>query len=142
MRVNPTAIVTITDGTDQRNVLFSPDETLATENLDGFREQRSGREVIAASGTFTVPLSDLNNPAGLFLRVEGGDVNVNLDGLGNIPLRRGAASSGAAAAPTPDNPGTAARLLLEAHLTSAVVTVLSADVVLFWAAWGDVDPSS
>ena len=140
MRVIPSAHVTITDGTDQRDVLFQPDAALAEVNLDGFREQVSGRENLAALDTFTLPIGDLTNPAGLFLRFTG-DFAVNINGLGDINIRRGAAKVGSAAVPLPDTPGNAARLLMEAQVTTVVVTAVGAGV-LIWAAWGDVDPTT
>lgn len=130
MRVVSKANVVITDGTDNRDTLFGPDDEIAVSTLDGFLESAHGREDLANAAVFTVPLSELSTPYGFFIRSTG-NFNLIINGHtgGAFQIRKGIAG------PLVTNVATYARILMEMQVTSLQLTMQEAGQVL-WAAWG------
>lgn len=130
MRVRLLAGVQITDGDDNKDNIFSLDDDLAVELLDGFLEAIGGREdLLLADGAFTIPLSSMASVKGFFLRATG-DFNLAINGGAAINVRKGYASADTAA-----TKGDYARVLAEMEVTSLQVTPV-ADCKLTWAVWG------
>lgn len=114
MRIKHAIAPVISDDENGKEVLFGLDDELAGITLDGFTEESSGKAEVTIDEAFTLPFGAVDSPAkGLFLVVEG-DADVNLNGLGDIQVRRGKTTSSANAA--------TAKLFIEGNFTSVVVT--------------------
>lgn len=130
MRVKTKANVTVTVDSAGKDKLFALDDTLAEVNLDGFKETSHGQVVLAASGTFTVPMGGISDCRGIFLKGTK-DFGVSLNGLADLSVRRGIVG------PTSGTKAASAKVLLEALLTSVAVTNGADECTLIYVAWGD-----
>ena len=131
MRVKTKANVTITNGTNNEDTLFGPDDTAAESVLDGFQESADGKATLAAAAVLSPDFSHVDDPKGVFVRSTG-DFDLVINGVGPLPVRRGVASV------TTGNSvkATYARLLLEADVTSIQITAVE-DSDILWAVWGN-----
>jgi hypothetical protein len=130
MRARVKANVVIQNGSTNKDVLFGPDDVAAEAVLDGFTEAVSGTVKLTANTAFTIPFGAIAQVRGLYLRVDGGDASLVLNGAAALSLMRGATGTGGTQA-------TSARMLLEALLSSAVLTAGIAPITLTHCAWGD-----
>ena len=118
--------VRIAEDTDMNNLLFAPKDDLAEVTIDGYEKSVSGVLKVDANTTEALSLGDVDTPKGLYLRVDN-DCLVNINGLGNIQLRRSSVAT-----------GVVAKLAIEADITSVSITApTTSDVRGVWAIWGD-----
>ena len=129
MRVKHKANVSISLDTAGRDKLFALDDTLAEVTLDGCQEANAGTVAVAALGTLTVPFGGISVGRGFFLRSTG-DFTLSVNGAAGLPVKRGPTGAAGAVAAS-------ARVLMEAQVSSLVVTAGSAALVLTYAVWGD-----
>jgi len=130
MRVVTKANVTITDGSENKDCLFGPNDGTAESSLDGLQESTSSREKLTASDVFVIPFAQVDSPKGFFIRSTG-DFNLVINGHtgAQFQIRRGITATGGAKAAY-------VRCLMEMDLTSLQVTAVE-DCELLWAVWGN-----
>jgi len=127
MRVQHTVNVQIAEDADMKNLLYGPNVSLSQVVIDAYQDQASGTFTVAGGTTESLNKGDVTSPRGVFLRVDN-DCQVNINGLGNIQLRRGTAAT-----------GFTAKLFLEGEISSVAITApVGADVHGTWCFWGDV----
>ena len=127
MRIRHKANVRITDDAAGKDVLFGPDDSLAEVVIDNMQRQASGLFNIAAAGTEALSLGDVTAVKGLYIKCKDGDMDVDINALGAIQVRRAVAGTGTC------------RLLIEGNITS--VSITNPDGVNgingVWCVWGD-----
>lgn len=118
--------VRVAEDADMNNLLFAPKDDLAEVTIDAYEKAVSGVIKVSANTTESLSLGDVATPKGLYLRVDN-DCNVNINGLGNIQLRRSSTAT-----------GTTAKLAIEADISSVAITApVGVDVRGVWCLWGD-----
>jgi hypothetical protein len=128
MRVKHTINPVVTEDTDGRSVLFGLDETTAETTLDGLQRAASGVTDLDDAEVFSIPYADVTDARGFFLRMDGGDFDLVINGGAVLQVRRAATGSGTVA--------TSAKCLMDARTTSLQVTASGAGR-LTWCIWGD-----
>lgn len=123
MRLKHSVYVQVGADTALNDKLFYLEAEQQAQQIDDFTSQASGTQAVAAGATESLSFGDVTAARGLYLRSDG-DVNVDINGLGVIELKR---------------QGTEAKLFLEAALTGVDVTNPSGDtpVNLVYCVWGD-----
>lgn len=125
MRVKHTVQLTVSEDTDQKQILFQRDATLAQVVIDNYERATSGLVSIAAAATENLPLGDVTNVKGLYLALSE-EATVAINGSGDlIQMRKGGSAS-------------LAKLLIEADITEVAVTApAAADLTGTFCVWGD-----
>lgn len=129
MRVKSKANVQIFSDTEERNVLFAPDDTDAEVIVDDYNEMNGAQFSIAATGNLTLSLGSVGAVSGVFISAQG-DFDLVLNGAASaIEVRR----SVDAAASDP------AKIYLDCVVTSVNVENVHATLPLvgYYAVWGD-----
>lgn len=135
MRVRTKANVTITDGADNRDCIFGPEDETAEARLDGFREVASGREALAAAATFTIPVANVTDARGFFIRANGPfALKINNHTGGDFQIQQGIEG------PTSTDLATYARILMEMAVSDLEIIVGVSDIEVIWAVWGNPIP--
>lgn len=126
IRIKHKINVRVAEDTDMNNLLFAPKDDLAEVTIDGYEKSVSGVIKVPANTTENLSLGDVDTPKGLYLRVDN-DCLVNINGLGDIQLRRSSTAT-----------GVVAKLAIEADITSVAITApVGADLNGVWCLWGD-----
>jgi hypothetical protein len=134
MRVRTKANVIISDGADNLDCIFGPDDSTAEAQLNGFLESASGRERILNAASFTVPVANVTDARGFYIRSTGAfTLVINNHTGGPFTIQPGVEG------PTVSDLATYARCMMEMALTDLVI-VASADIDLIWAVWGNPIP--
>lgn len=127
LRIRHKINVRVAEDADMDNLLFAPKDDLAEVTIDAYEKAVSGVIKISANTTESLSLGDVATPKGLYLRVDN-DCNVNINGLGNIQLRRASTAT-----------GTTAKLAIEADISSVAITApVGVDVRGVFCIWGDL----
>lgn len=128
MRISHKVILKIGDDTAFKDLLFQTDEALAEQVIDAFDGQASGKINIAASGTEALNFGDITTVKGIFIKLDG-DADIDVNTLGDIPLRRATTTS-----------GVKAKFFMEGDITSISLTNVSGTDVLtgVYCAWGNL----
>jgi hypothetical protein len=131
MRAKVKANVTLTQDADGKDKLFSLDDALAELTLDGFQEMAAGTALLTNGVPFTLGFGQLvgSGAQGMFLKGNG-DFAMVLNGGSAVQVKRGVVG------PAGSNKAASARVLMEAAITSVVITPV-ADMLLTFVLWGD-----
>jgi hypothetical protein len=136
IRVKHVVNVFISDDTAGLLPLFGTTETSREEVIvDAFDRCVSGNLSIAASGTESLPLGDIDDPRGFYIDADRG-FNMILNGGAEVIQVRPAVD------PTTSGAGTRAKFFIEADLSAVSITNADASSVLVakYAVWGDLTP--
>lgn len=131
MRIQHTVNPLITEDAEAQDVIFGLSAASSKAVLSGFASAKSGVEDLADGVPFTVPMSGGPDTVNGFFLSGSYDFNLNINGLGDIQVRRGL--TGDSSAPN----FTAAKVLMEANASSLIVTPVGGACRLHWAVWGD-----
>ena len=125
MRLKHSIIVQIGDDAEMKDLLFSTDATLAQVQIDGFQRANIAKVNVAAAGTESLPLGDVDVVKGFYLKVDQEAV-VRLNGSSDdIQLRKGASASHA-------------KLFMEIDLSAIEVDAPATSVTTgIFVVWGD-----
>lgn len=120
-------IITSLDPAGRRLLYSNANATDRVRNIDAFDRTVSGNLSIAASGTESVPLGDVDSPRGVFLKVAA-DADIIFNASGNTLTLR-----------PPPGTGSSATLLFEGAFTSISITNPSTTATLTgeFVVWGD-----
>ena len=130
MRIRHKMNPVVTEDAEGRSVLFGLDDTTAEAVLDGFTRVSSGVTDVQDGVPFDVPLGDVSDARGFFLRMDGGaDFDLLINTFGPFNVRRGANGTGGAVF---DN----CKMLAEMLVSELEVTPVG-DGRLTWCIWGD-----
>ena len=126
MRVRHKVILQVSEDANLKNLLFETDETLAEVTINGYARACSGMMNVAAAGTESVPIGDVDAPKGLYLKADAActiKINGSADGIALVPGNT--------------TVGSTAKLFIEATITAVSVTAGVAALNLTFACWGD-----
>lgn len=125
MRIKHKVNVRIADDANMKDMLFGPDDELAEIVADGFLRQASGIIALDAAATESLSFGDVDAVKGLYLKIDQ-DVQVDINGLGNLQMRRHTTTT-----------GTYAKLFIEGDITSVSITNGGSAARGLWCVWGD-----
>lgn len=130
MRVRHTVNPVVSEDANGRSVLFGLDEQLADAVIDGFTRVNSGVTDLSDTDVYNIPLGDVTDARGIFLRSDGGDFDVVINGSDTpLQVRRGVTGEGGALFQN-------CKLLIECNVATVEVTAVG-DGRLTYCIWGD-----
>jgi len=127
MRVKHKIWVNTARDSDMNDLVYGPAETERLTQIDGYDQWGGGSFDIAAAGTESLNLGDVDGVKGIYVEAEG-DVEIKLNGSSDAIQMRVANTTS----------GSVARLFLEADITAVSVTNTdaSASVTGHYHIWG------
>ena len=123
MRVRHTLNPVVSEDADGKSVLFGLDETTAEAVLDTLTRVASGVTNLDDAEVFVLPYADVTDARGFFVRMDGADFDLEIEGAAALQIRRVGAFANC-------------KVLMEAQTTSLRVTAVGAGR-LTWCIWGD-----